>query len=186
MVETNAPLPSAQDVIQFWIEAGPEKWFAKDDAFDRAFKSRFLDAHFAAARRELDNWMDSADGALALMILLDQLPRNAFRNTGHMFATDPLALALSRQAISKGYHTQVAPELLPFVLMPLMHSEALQDQEDLIQILDRNTHANTYDYAVIHRDIIVQFGRFPHRNLALGRDTTPQEAEFLGSGGFSG
>lgn len=186
MVENHAPLPSAADVVAFWTEAGPEKWFSKDDAFDEAFKSRFLAAHFAAARRELDHWMESGKGVLALMILLDQLPRNAFRNTGHMFATDSLALTLSKQAIARGQHKEVATKLQPFILMPLMHSEALQDQQDLVDMLDRSVHENTYNYAVIHRDVIAQFGRFPHRNASLGRVTTEQETEFLSSGGFSG
>lgn len=184
MTETTSHSPA--EVVNFWIQAGPEKWFAKDEAFDRDFKSRFLQAHYAAARRELDSWMDSAEGALALMILLDQFPRNSFRDTGHMFATDPLALSLCRQAITRDYHNQVASDLLPFVLMPLMHSEALEDQNLLIQLLNPETHENTYKYAVIHRDVISDFGRFPHRNASLGRDTTPQEHAFLESGGFSG
>lgn len=182
----HTPLPSPSDIISFWIAAGPEKWFAKDDSFDRDFKGRFLQAHYAAARRELDSWMDTADGALALLILLDQFPRNSFRNTGHMFATDPLALYFTRQAIAKNYQHQVASELLPFVLMPLMHSENLQDQNDLIDLLDKTTHENTYNYAVIHRDVIARFGRFPHRNTSLGRITTAEEAVFLKDGGFSG
>lgn len=181
----NSPY-SIQQVIDFWVQAGPAKWFAKDAAFDADFKSRFLDAHYAAARRELDSWMDSAEGALALMILLDQLPRNSFRDTGHMFATDSLALHFCRQAIDKNYQHQVASDLLPFVLMPLMHSERLQDQEDLIALLDKTPHENTYNYAVIHRDVILSFGRFPHRNAALGRDTTADEHAFLNAGGFSG
>lgn len=179
-------LPSVADVVAFWVEAGPEKWFAKNESFDIDFKNRFTEAHFAAARRELDPWMDTAEGALALMILLDQFPRNAFRNTGHMFATDALALALSKAAIARGHHKQVAVELQPFILMPLMHSESLEDQQALVDMLDRDVHPNTYDYAVIHRDVIARFGRFPHRNDALGRYTTAEEAEFLSSGGFSG
>lgn len=186
MAENHSPLPAAAEVVQFWIEAGPEKWFTKDDAFDEAFKSRFLAAHYAAARRELDHWMQTGEGVLALMILLDQLPRNAFRNTGHMFATDSLALALAKKAIAAGLHKQVATELQPFILMPLMHSESLKDQQGLVDMLDPAVHENTYNYAVIHRDVIAEFGRFPHRNTSLGRETTPQEIEFLQSGGFSG
>ena len=184
MTETNPHSPA--EVVSFWIEAGPQKWFAKDESFDREFKSRFLEAHYAAARRELDSWMESAEGALALMILLDQLPRNSFRDTGHMFATDALALSLCRQAIARDYHNQVQSDLLPFVLMPLMHSEALDDQNHLIELLNPETHENTYKYAVIHRDVIADFGRFPHRNASLGRDTTSAERAFLESGGFSG
>lgn len=185
MSQTSA-LPSAKEIVQFWIDAGPEKWFAKNEAFDLDFKARFTEAHFAAARRELDHWMESPEGALALMILLDQLPRNAFRDTGHMFATDALALSLARQAIENGHHLAVETALQPFILMPLMHSESLQDQQDLVDMLERDAHPNTYDYAVIHRDVIARFGRFPHRNKALGRVTTPQEQGFLDAGGFSG
>lgn len=183
---TDTHLPSPADVISFWTKAGPEKWFAKDDSFDRAFKAEFLEAHYAAARRELDSWMNTADGALALLILLDQFPRNCFRNTGHMFATDSLALYFTRQAIAKNYQHNVASDLLPFVLMPLMHSEDLKDQNDLIDLLDKSKYENTYNYAVIHRDVIARFGRFPHRNASLGRETTSEELAFLNEGGFSG
>ncbi len=179
-------LLSPSDVLDFWIQAGPEKWFAKDSAFDHAFSDLCCDTHYAAARRELDHWLDDADSALALIILLDQLPRNAFRDTAHMFATDPLALKLTKQAVEMGHDRNVSPELRPFLLMPLMHSETLADQELLLTLLDQDTEAETYRFAVIHRDIIARFGRFPHRNACLGRDTTPQEQDFLASGGFSG
>lgn len=183
---TKPPHYSAKDVVDFWIQAGPQKWFAKDDSFDADFKNRFLEAHYAAASRALDHWMETADGALALIILLDQLPRNAFRNTGHMFATDPLALYFTEQAVAKAYHLAVQEDLRPFILMPLMHSERLEDQETLIALLDPQTQASTYRYAIIHRDVIKDFGRFPHRNAALGRETTPAEQGFLNGGGFSG
>ena len=174
------------EVLDFWSDAGPEKWFAKDVAFDRAFSDRCCDTHYAAARRELDHWVEAPDAALALIILLDQLPRNAFRDTAHMFATDPLALKFSKDAIDRGHDRKVAPELRSFILMPLMHSESLADQERLLRLLSPETEAETYKFAVIHRDIIARFGRFPHRNNCLGRDSTPQELKFLNSGGFSG
>jgi uncharacterized protein (DUF924 family) len=183
---TQNALPSPADVVNFWIEAGPSKWFSKDDAFDKAFKDRFLEAHYAAARRDLDLWMETAHGALALLILLDQFPRNAFRDTGHMFATDSLALHFTRIAVAQGYHQAVDLPLQPFILMPLMHSESLEDQEELLRILSQDTHPDTYKYAVIHRDVIRDFGRFPHRNQSLGRATTEAEQAFLDSGGFSG
>lgn len=179
-------LPTPADVVAFWIEAGPDKWFAKDAAFDAAFTGRCRDAHFAAARRELDHWTETAEGALALIILLDQLPRNAFRDTAHMFATDSLALMFARAAIARGDDRQVAADLRPFVLMPLMHSEALADQETLLTLLDEAESPETFRFAVIHRDIIARFGRFPHRNACLGRDTTAEEAEFLSGDGFKG
>src|SRR5690606_15283247 len=135
------------EVIAFWTDAGPDKWFAKDAAFDRAFTERCRDSHFAAAARRLDHWLDTPDGALALIILLDQLPRNAFRDTAHMFATDPLAVAFAKKAIESGHDRQVAPELRPFVLMPLMHSESLEDQDLPLTLLDEAAEAQTYKFA---------------------------------------
>ena len=174
------------EVVAFWIEAGPDKWFAKNAAFDVAFTERCRDTHFAAAARTLDHWTKTPEGTLALIILLDQLPRNAFRDTAHMFATDPLALMFAKAAIARGDDQKVAHDLRPFVLMPLMHSESLADQETLLTLLDETDQANTYRFAVIHRDIIARFGRFPHRNACLGRDTTAEEAAFLSGDGFKG
>lgn len=177
---------SPADVVRFWIEAGPDRWFAKDASFDADFKARFLDAHYAAARRELDDWTTTPEGALALIILLDQLPRNAFRDTAHMFATDPLALKFAKEAIARGDDRKVDAPLRPFILMPLMHSEVLADQDALIALLDQAEAPETHKFAVIHRDIIARFGRFPHRNACLGRETTDEEAEFLTGDGFKG
>ncbi|HEY1072446.1 DUF924 family protein [Brevundimonas sp.] len=174
------------EVVAFWIEAGPEKWFAKDAAFDAAFSEHCRETHFAAARRELDHWTATPEGTLALIILLDQLPRNAFRDTAHMFATDPLALTFARTAIARGDDRRVAHDLRPFILMPLMHSESLADQEALLTLLDEADQPNTYRFAVIHRDIVARFGRFPHRNACLGRETTADEAAFLAGDGFKG
>lgn len=179
-------LLSPAEVIAFWTQAGPAKWFAKDEAFDVAFTETCQATHFAAARRELDHWADTPDGALALIILLDQLPRNAFRDTAHMFATDPLALKASKEAVARGHDRQVSPELRPFMLMPLMHSEALEDQDALIALLDEAESPDTLKFVIIHRDIIARFDRFPHRNACLGRETTAEEAVFLSGDGFKG
>ena len=173
------------DVLGFWREAGPRRWFARDDVFDLRFRERFLVAHLAAARRELDHWADNADGALALLILLDQFPRNAFRDTAHMFATDPLALMFAKQAIAAGLDRAVADDVRAFVYMPLMHSEALDDQHACCGHM-RQFGGDSLKFALIHRDIIDRFGRFPHRNPVLGRSTTPEEQAFLDSGGFAG
>ena len=175
---------SPETVVTFWQQAGPGKWFAKDDAFDAEFRRRFESAHFAAARRELDAWMETPDGALALLILLDQFPRNVFRNTGHAFATDPLALHLANEAVARGHHDAVAPALRNFLLLPFEHSERLEDQDRYLQLVVGD--AESVKWGHIHRDIIVRFGRFPHRNAALGRQTTPEEQAFLDSGGFGG
>ena len=174
------------EVVAFWIEAGPDKWFAKDVVFDTAFTERCRDTHFAAAARKLDDWTATPEGSLALIILLDQLPRNAFRDTAHMFATDPLALMFTKDTIARGDDRRVAYDLRPFILMPLMHSESLADQEMLLTLLDEAASPDTYRFAVIHRDIIARFGRFPHRNACLGRETTADEAAFLAGDGFKG
>lgn len=178
-------LPSPRDVTAFWRDAGPAKWFAKSDAFDAEFKARFEALHHLAATGSLDPWAADAEGALALLVLLDQLPRNAWRGSGHMFATDGKALAIARAAIAAGFDQQVEPALRPFFYLPFMHSESLADQERSVafnQALD----ANTQRFAVMHRDIVARFGRFPHRNAALGRDTTTEEQRFLDEGGFAG
>jgi uncharacterized protein (DUF924 family) len=175
---------SPETVVTFWQQAGPGKWFAKDDAFDAEFRQRFEPAHFAAARRELDGWMATPDGALALMVLLDQFPRNVFRGTGHAFATDPLALSLANAAVAHGHHDAVAPALRNFLLLPFEHSERLKDQDRYLALVAGD--ADSGKWGRIHRDIIVRFGRFPHRNAALGRQTTPEEQAFLDGGGFGG
>lgn len=142
------------------------------------------EAHFTAARRERDGWMETAEGALALLILLDQVPRNIFRGSAHQFATDPLALRFCKDGIAAGYPAAFEPEMRQFLLMPLMHSEALADQDALLPLVV--DMPETLKFAHIHRDIIVRFGRFPHRNAALGRMTTAEEQAFLDEGGFGG
>ncbi|MBI2770969.1 MAG: DUF924 family protein [Burkholderiales bacterium] len=176
---------TAADVLAFWREAGPGRWFRKDDAFDESFRARFLAAHEAAARGELDAWGGSDDGALALLILLDQFPRNAFRQSARMFATDAKAREVARAAISAGFDTQADAALRAFFYLPFMHSELLADQDRSVE-LNRPLGDESLRYAVMHRDIIEKFGRFPHRNAVLGRATTPDEQRFLDQGGFSG
>ena len=176
---------SAEAVIAFWKQAGPKRWFAKDEAFDTAFRDSFHATHMQAARRELEDWLTTADGALALLILLDQYPRNAFRGTAHMFATDPLARLYARQIVDAGLDQQVEPELRAFCYLPFEHSEDPQDQQRSLD-LNRQLDANTYHWAKEHADIIERFGRFPHRNAVLGRFTTEEEHTFLKAGGFSG
>jgi uncharacterized protein (DUF924 family) len=175
----------ASDVLDFWRDAGPQRWFRKDDAFDARFRERFGSTHEAAAAGALDAWANSADGALALLILLDQFPRNAFRGTARMYATDAKAREIARRAVDAGFDGQVDPELRPFFYLPFMHSEQLEDL-DLCVELTRALGEDTHRYAVHHRAIIERFGRFPHRNAVLGRPSTPQEEAFLAEGGFAG
>ncbi|WP_019173131.1 DUF924 family protein [Pseudaminobacter salicylatoxidans] len=173
------------DVVEFWSNAGPDRWFTRDAAFDSTFHDSFRDLHFAAARRELDHWADHANGALALIILLDQFPRNCFRGTAHMFATDPLARYIADKAIEAGHDDRVDPELRVFMYLPFEHSESIADQYRSVELAQK-LDESYMPYALEHRDIIQRFGRFPHRNPALGRETTPEEQAYLDSGGFAG
>lgn len=174
-----------QAVLAFWREAGPARWFRKDPAFDRDFRDRFLAAHDAAARGDLEAWAATPDGALALCILLDQFPRNAFRGTPRMFATDTHARAIARIAVDAGFDNAVDAQLRQFFYLPLMHSEELADQELCVE-LSRPLGTDSQRYAVMHRDIIRRFGRFPHRNEVLRRESTPEELRFLAEGAFAG
>ena len=175
------------DVISFWKEAGPSKWFARDDAFDTLFRDQFEAAHFAAARRELESWAETAEGSLALLILLDQFPRNAFRGTAHAFATDPLARTVATRALQAGHDLQVEGDIRRFFYLPFQHSEARADQDLQVRLFQTRMERKPDDrWAEHHHDIILRFGRFPHRNQALGRETTPVERAFLEQDGFRG
>ena len=176
----------AARVVAFWRRAGEQgQWFRKDPAFDRGFREHFLALHEAAARGELDAWAATPQGLLALLILLDQFPRNAFRETARMYATDPLARRWARHAQSAGFMAQVEPALRLFFCLPFAHSEALADQ-DLSVALNEQLGPDARGHAEGHRDIVRRFGRFPHRNPLLGRETTAEEAAFLQAGGFAG
>lgn len=176
---------AAEAVVNFWKEAGAEAWFSRDPAFDTQFRERFQDAHMAAARRELDHWLETPDGTLALMILLDQFPRNSYRGTAHMFATDALALALARKALALGHDQHIEQSLRLFLYLPFEHSENLADQTRAVELCE--PLGEPFDhYARIHFEVIERFGRFPHRNPAFGRETTVEEQAFLDAGGFSG
>lgn len=176
-------MTDAREVIDFWLQAGPTKWFRGGEAFDRECEARLGAAHFVAASRKLDDWMATADGALALLILLDQVPRNIFRGTAHMYATDSLAHRFATQAIDAGFDTQVDPALRIFFYLPFEHSEALADQERAVALHATLPKGDDGGWAKKHREVIRRFGRFPHRNAALGRESTPEEREWLQAGG---
>ncbi|MGB3836525.1 DUF924 family protein [Castellaniella sp.] len=173
----------AHAMVDFWRTAGPSKWFAKNTQFDADFRERFAQAHFAAAHQELAGWLQEPESSLALILLLDQYPRNAFRDTGHMFATDGLALCYARQALR--HLKDIEPDLRNFICLPFMHSENLLTQQESINLY-RQHAPGSMRWAQEHHDIIARFGRFPHRNAALGRTTTQAEQAFLDAGGFSG
>jgi len=173
----------ASELVGFWRDAGMPKWFRGGEAFDAECRARWLDAHFAAARREFDDWMDDAEGALALVLLLDQIPRNVFRGSGHAFATDPLALHVASLAIDAGHDLGTDAGLRFFFYLPFEHSEAIADQDRAIELFTALGNTNLLGYANAHREVIVRFGRFPHRNAALGRRDTSEEQAWLEAGG---
>ncbi|SEN17233.1 Uncharacterized conserved protein, DUF924 family [Luteibacter sp. UNCMF331Sha3.1] len=180
------PMPETPErVVSFWRDAGYERWFSSDPAFDAVFHVHFLGAHMAAARRELDAWLDSANGCLALLILLDQFPRNAFRGTAHMYATDPLSRFVARHMLERGFDRELEHDLRAFCYLPFEHSEDMADQDESLRLFESLGGA-FLSYARTHRDVIARFGRFPHRNRELGRATTPGEQAFLDAGGFAG
>lgn len=177
--------PEAREVLKFWRVAGPAMWFAKDEKFDARFRDRFLVAHEAAARGEMEHWLATPEGALSLVILLDQFPRNAFRNTPRMYDTDALARKAAAKALAAGYDQRVPRELRKFFVLPFAHSEDLADQERAVA-LARRIGPDDLAHAEHHRDIVRRFGRFPHRNAILGRETTPDERRYLENGGYQG
>ncbi len=178
--------PTPGEVVAFWREAGPERWFSKDTAFDDEIRRRFLRVHEDAAAGKLSLWEQSAEGALALLILLDQFPRNMFRGEARAFATDSLARAIAAGALIRGFDAQAPDGMRGFFYLPFEHSEDLADQERAIAFYKTIGDADGLKWAEIHADIIRRFGRFPHRNAALGRATTPAEQAFLDDGGFAG
>jgi uncharacterized protein (DUF924 family) len=184
--DVDAMTASAAEVVSFWQEAGPDRWFNKDAAFDQQIRERFLATYESAAAGKLSSWEESAQGALALLILLDQFPRNIFRGDARAFATDPLARAVAAGAIVRGFDSQVPKDLGGFFYLPFEHSEDLADQERCIALHKAIGDLENLKWAEIHADIIRRFGRFPHRNAALGRITTPEEQAFLDGGGFAG
>jgi uncharacterized protein (DUF924 family) len=179
------PIAEARAVADFWRAAGPALWFAKDEAFDRRFRDRFLSLHEAAARGELSEWLATETGALALVLLLDQFPRNAFRGTPRMYASDALARQVAHAAIEAGHDRVAEPELAVFFYLPFAHSENLADQERSVSLVQRLGQPNL-SHAERHRDIIRRFGRFPHRNPILGRSMTEEEQRYLDGGGYAG
>jgi uncharacterized protein (DUF924 family) len=182
---TSTAEPEALSIVDFWREAGAKRWFAKDADFDRAFTQTCYAAHLRAAGRELDAWNLHPIGALALQILLDQLPRNAFRGNAHAYATDSLARHFALAALDDGLDVQIDAELRPFCYMSLMHAEDLALQQRSVALFEA-LGGTSLDFAHEHLQIILRFGRFPHRNKALGRASTSAELQFLDAGGFAG
>ncbi len=173
-------------VVSFWRAAGPGRWFSKSATFDAEVGRRLGTLHFWAAAGMLDHLAHTAEGALALIILLDQAPRNMFRGTARSFATDGHARDIARFAISRGLDQRIPKKMRTFFYLPFMHSEDERDQELCLALYENMNDANGAKWAQEHLDIIQKFGRFPHRNEALGRATSHAELQFLKDGGFSG
>lgn len=171
------------EVLRFWF-ADPDRWWVKDPAFDAEIRDRFGALHAAIERGEHEAWLDTPRGALAYVIVLDQFSRNIFRGTPGMFAADARALAATNAAIARGHDAALSPQERGFLYMPLMHSEALADQDRSVALFGA-LGTGQLDYAERHRDIVRRFGRFPHRNAILGRASTPEELEFLTQPGSS-
>jgi uncharacterized protein (DUF924 family) len=180
-------METAQDVLDFWFGTPPgprrKAWFEKSALFDESIRTRFLPLLNEAAQGRLAAWAEDPKQALALIVVTDQFPRNLFRGSGRAFATDPMALALARQFVERGWDTKLLPVERMFVYLPFEHSESLADQDRSCALFaPLNAFPETSDaveYSEKHRVIVKRFGRFPHRNAALGRESTPEEIEFL-------
>ncbi len=188
------------DILRFWFgdpqsnDAGYKQrrslWFNKRDEIDQSIRDRYLKLHNQAVAGELDQWQYTPESCLALILLLDQFSRNMFRGDPKSFATDAKALAVAKQAIARGFDQAYTSVERLFVYLPLEHSESLDDQVQCVDLMHQLAIADSdlndcYDYAIRHLKVIQVFGRFPHRNAVLGRDTTPAEAEFLKQPGSS-
>lgn len=175
-------------VLAFWSAAGREKWFGGGPDFDAAVREALLPPHELAASGALKGWAGTAEGALAVIILLDQVPRNVFRGTPRAFATDGLALAAAEAALARGFDTapEVPAVLRSFFYLPFMHAEDEAAQARCVALYRAGENEEGLRFALLHQEAIARFGRFPHRNPILGRDTTPEEQAYLDAGGFSG
>jgi uncharacterized protein (DUF924 family) len=183
---STAAVFTPNEIVAFWRDAGPKRWFEADPEFDAQVRQRFLATHTAAAAGKFTDWEAGADGALALLIVLDQFPRNMFRGTAQAFATDALAREVARRAIARGFEGKVEPAMRGFFYLPFMHSEELADQQYCVDLYRAAGDADGLKWAEAHLDPILRFGRFPHRNEILGRTSSPEELAFLESGGFAG
>lgn len=179
------PSVTEREVVDYWRAGGQTLWFGKVPALDARLRVRFLAVREAAARGELGGWQRTPEGALALLILLDQFPRNAFRGTSRMYATDDVALSVADAAIAAGHDLAVEPDLQFFFYLPFAHSERLSDQERAVRLVSRLGSPHV-ERARHHRDIVARFGRFPHRNAILGRPETAAERAYLANGGYRG
>lgn len=173
-------MKNADDVLSFWFEElEPSQWYVADPELDRHIQEEFLETHSSAAACELAVWRDTPNGRLAEVIVLDQFSRNLFRNQAKAFAYDALALSLSQAAIASGDDQELTPEKRAFLYLPFMHSESRQIHEQAMHLFAQPGLEGNLDFEKKHKDIIDRFGRYPHRNAILGRESSVEEIEFL-------
>ena len=170
----------ASDILNFWFsdEVKPKR-FKKDVAFDKQIKDQFFDVYQKASQGELDDWKTTVQGGLALVIVLDQFPRNMFRGAEQSFSTDHQAREVARFSVTEGDETKLTVSERSFLYMPFMHSEDLADQDLSVTLFSKTGLESSLKFAILHRDIVKRFGRFPHRNVILQRDSTDEEVAFL-------
>ena len=177
-------IATPNEVLSFWKKAGPKRWFKADPKFDHRILERFLITHQAAELGKLAGWEEKAESALALVIVLDQFPRNMFRGTARAFSTDAQALAAAKRAVAHGFDRKIKSPMQAFFYLPFEHSENLADQETALKLYEATGDKENVRWAKLHYDTIKRFGRFPHRNEILGRVSTAEEIAFLDGGGF--
>jgi uncharacterized protein (DUF924 family) len=182
----NAAPRDALAVAAFWRAAGYDRWFTKSEIFDAALRARMERLHVAAAAGALDHWDETPTGTLALVFLLDQVPRNLYRGEARAFASDARAIAVATHAVARRFDQRVTRGMRSFFYLPFEHAEDLEAQEVCLELFRRHGDANGLEYAKVHADIIRRFGRFPHRNGVLGRASSESELKFLADGGFAG
>lgn len=171
-----------QQIIDFWFAPATRKlWFNSTPEFDQELRNRFQSTWLQACRGDLDEWMDTPQGCLALVIILDQFPLNMFRDTAQSYASEARSREVAAIAIERGFDKELPSEQLAFLYMPYMHSEDLQDQDLALRLFDQPGLESNLRFARHHRDIVARFGRFPHRNAALGRTSSDAEIEYLDS-----
>ena len=182
------PRDPAEEIRRFWLkEVGPDGWYKQDDAVDRACTERFLNDWKHAMADGFRTWLSSAENALALLILLDQFPRNIFRGTANAFASDRQALRTAKLALARRLDQAIPEVERQFLFLPFMHAEALTEQERCVRLFLVNSPNDAGDnlrHAIFHRNVIRQFGRFPSRNALLGRTDSAAERAYRAEGGY--
>lgn len=174
------------EILHFWFtEVQPQQWFQRNPDFDRMIRDRFMVTYDMARDGLCDAWQDEPQGCVALCVVLDQLPRNMFRDDARAFLTDGKALLVAKNTVGRGFDMLVSAAMRRFIYLPYEHSESLSDQKKSVELFGKlkNEDPTGYDYALRHYNVIERFGRFPHRNAILGRDSTPEEEAYLAQPG---